>query len=150
MNKCKATGRNCIPTPVLQILNKKISTVLSKLFNLSFSSGNFPELLKLSSVIPIHKKGSKMLCNNYRPISLISNISKLIEKLMYSRLYNFLNAYNCLNDLQFGFCSKHSTSHALISITAKIQEALDTGNFACGVFIDLQKAFDTVDHNILS
>ena len=91
-----------------------------------------------------------MVCNNYRPISLISNISKLIEKLMYSRLYNFLNAYNCLNDLQFGFRSKYSTSHALINhITAKIQEALDTGNFTCGVFIDLQKAFDTVDHNIL-
>ena len=68
---------------------------------------------------------------------------------MYSRLYNFLNIFNCLSELQFGFCSKHSTSHALVSITEKIREALDTGHFACGIFIDLQKVFDTVDHNIL-
>ena len=68
---------------------------------------------------------------------------------MYSRLYRFLNLYNCLSELQFGFRAKHSTSHALVSITEKIHEALDTGNFACGVFIDLQKAFDTVDHSIL-
>ena len=68
---------------------------------------------------------------------------------MYSQLYSFLNAYNCLNELQFGFRSKHSTTHALISITKIIQVALDSGNFACGIFIDLQKAFDTVDHDIL-
>ena len=68
---------------------------------------------------------------------------------MYFRLYSFLNVYNCLCDLQFGFRAKHSTSHALVSITEKIREALDTGHFACGIFIDLQKAFDTVDHNIL-
>ena len=68
---------------------------------------------------------------------------------MYSRFYNFLNLFNCISELQFGFRSKHSTSHTLVSITEKIREALDTGHFACGVFIDLQKAFDTVDHDIL-
>ena len=68
---------------------------------------------------------------------------------MFSRLYNFLNIFNCLSEFQFGFRSKHSTSHVLVSITEKIREALDTGHFACGIFIDLQKAFDTVDHNIL-
>ena len=68
---------------------------------------------------------------------------------MYSRLYSFLDIYNCLSELQFGFRTKHSTSHALVCITEKIREALDKGLFACGVFIDLQKAFDTVDHDIL-
>ena len=68
---------------------------------------------------------------------------------MYSRLYRFLNIYNCLNELQFGFQANHSTNHALISITEKIRNALDTDHFACGVFIDLRKAFDTVDHKIL-
>ena len=68
---------------------------------------------------------------------------------MYSRLYNFLNLYNCLSELQFGFRAKNSTSHALLSITEKIREALDSGHFACGIFIDLQKAFDTVDHDVL-
>ena len=68
---------------------------------------------------------------------------------MYSRLYSYLNAYDFLYDLQFGFRAKHSTSHALVNITDKIREALNAGNFACGIFIDLQKAFDTVDHGIL-
>ena len=68
---------------------------------------------------------------------------------MYTRLYNFLDIHNCIYNLQFGFREKHSTNHALFSITEKIREALDNNNFACGIFIDLQNAFDTVDHNIL-
>ena len=149
LSPSKASGPNSIPTTVLLLLNNDISAVFAKLFNLSFKTGTFPEILKLALVIPIFKKGSRLDCNNYRPISLLSNISKLIEKIMYSRLYSFLNAYNCLYDLQFGFRAKYSTSHALVSITEKIREALDTGHFACGIFIDLQKAFDTVDHGIL-
>ena len=86
---------------------------------------------------------------NYRPISLLSNINKIYEKLMYSRLYNFLNLHNCIYDLQFGFRGKHSTNHALLSLTENICDALDNYNFACGIFIDLQKAFATVDHSIL-
>ena len=66
---------------------------------------------------------------------------------MYTRLYNFLDVHNCIYNLQFGFREKHSTNHALFSITEKITQALDNNNFACGIFIDLQKAFDTVDHN---
>ena len=77
------------------------------------------------------------------------DVSKLLEKLMYFRLYSFLNVYNCLCDLQFGFRAKHSTSHALVSITEKIREALDTGHFACGIFIDLQKGFDIYLTHIL-
>ena len=145
----KASGPNSIPTIVLKHLNRDISTILADLFNLSFSTGVFPEKLKTSSVLPLFKKDSKLICGNYRPISLLSNISKLLEKLMYSRLYRFLNIYNCITELQFGFRANHSTSHALVSITEKIREALDTGHFACGIFIDLQKAFDTVDHDIL-
>ena len=145
----KASGPNSLPTTVLKHVNSEISIVLSNLFNLSFSTGVFPDILKTCSVLPLFKKGSKQDCGNYRPISLLSNISKLLEKLMYSRLYSFLNIFNCISELQFGFRAKHSTSHALISITEKIREALDTGHFACGVFIDLQKAFDTVDHDIL-
>ena len=95
------------------------------------------------------KKDSKLICGNYRPISLLSNIGKLLEKLMYSRLYNFLNISNCLTGLQFGFRANHSTFHALVSTTEKICEALDTGHFACSIFIDLQKSFDTMDHDIL-
>jgi hypothetical protein len=145
----KSIGPNSIPTNILIDFNSEFSHILSNLFNISFLNGIFPDILKLSCVIPIYKNGSKLSCTNYRPISILSNISKLLEKLMYSRLYSFLNSFNCLNEYQFGFRSKHSTCHALISITKKIKKALDTGHYVGGVFIDLQKAFDTVDHTIL-
>ena len=106
--------------------------------------------LKISRVSPTFKnKGDPLDFSNYRPISLLSNINKIFEKLVYSRLYSFLNLHNSIYDLQFGFRAKHPTNHALISLTENIREALDSGKFACGIFIDLQKAFDTVDHKIL-
>ena len=123
---------------------------LKEIINLSFATGIYPDPLKIAKVIPIFKnKGDELQVSNYRPISLLSNVNKIFEKLAYSRLYSFLNLYNCIYELQFGFRAKHSTNHALFSLTEMIREALDQGNFACGIFIDLQKAFDTVDHNIL-
>ena len=104
---------------------------------------------KVASVMPIHKKGGSLDCNNYRPVLLISNLSKLIEKLVHNRLYNLLEKHKLLYEHQYGFQKKHSTNHALIDITEKIRSALDQNIFACGVFIDLQKAFDTVNHDIL-
>ncbi|XP_065675763.1 uncharacterized protein LOC136091972 [Hydra vulgaris] len=150
LNDGKASGPNSIPTFILKLLANDISSVLAKLFNLSFTTGIFPNILKTASVKPIHKKDSKLDCNNYRPISLLSNISKILEKLMYSRIYHFLDNSKCLYGRQFGFRLKHSTSHSLISITETICGAIDSGSFACGVFIDLQKAFDTVDHKNLT
>ena len=111
-------------------------------------TGVFPSVLKTAKVVPVFKKDSKLDYSNYRPISLLSNTEKVLEKLMYKRLYTFLNNNNIYN-LQFGFRQQYSTSHALISITENIRKALDDGNIGCGVFVDLQKAFDTVDHQIL-
>ena len=122
---------------------------LSNIINNSFSSGIFPDFFKLAKVIPIYKKGLKLDCSNYRPISLLSNIGKIFEKVMNVKLTTFLNRFNCFYKYQFGFRNKHSTTHTLIEITENIREALDNGNYACGVFIDLQKAFDTVNHDIL-
>ena len=129
--------------------SKEISIPLEKLINLSFETGIFPDTLKLASIIPVFKKGDLLQCNNYRPISLTSHISKIMEKLVHQRLYLFLESNKVLYDKQFGFRNKHSTTHALIEITEKFREALDKKHFACGIFIDLQKAFDTVNHNIL-
>ena len=117
---------------------------------MSFETGTYPHNLKIAKVNPIFKnKGDPLQFENYRPISLLSNINKIFEKLVYKRLYSFLNKYNCIYDLQFGFRAKHSTNYALISLTELVREALDSGKFACGIFVDLQKAFDTVDHEIL-
>ena len=93
--------------------------------------------------------GDQQECNNYRPIFLLSNISELIEKLLHNHLYSFLEQNKCLFNYQFGFRNNHSTNHALISITKKVPKVIDDGKFACGVFLDYQKAFDTVNHQIL-
>ena len=111
-------------------------------------TGVFPSVLKTAKVVPVFKKDSKLDYSNYRPISLLSNIEKILEKLMYKRLYTFLDNKNIIYDLQFGFRQQYSTSHALINITENMRKALDDGNIGCGIFVDLQKAFDTVDHQI--
>ena len=116
---------------------------------MSFQEGRCPNFLNVSSVIPIFKKDSKLIVANYRTMSLLSNINKILEKLMFTRLYSFLESNKCIYDLQFGFRKKHSTNHALLNMTQQIKEAMDKGNIAIGVFVDFQKAFDTVNHKIL-
>ena len=98
---------------ILKDMKSEISVPLSTLINLSFNTGIFPGSLKLARVMPKFKKGDQQDCNNYRPISVLSNISKLIEKLLSNRFYKFLNQNKCLNSNQFGFRNHHSTNHAL-------------------------------------
>ena len=92
----KSTGPNSIPQKLLKSVKKSIAIPLSNMFNLSFLQGSCPDFLKLSSVIPIHKKDSKLIVENYRPISLLSNINKILEKLMFNRLYSFLKSNKCI------------------------------------------------------
>ena len=106
---------------------------------MSFLTGQVPSVLKIAKVIPIYKNQSKVDYTNYRPI----------EKLMHKRLSTFLDINNLVYSLQFGFRRKHLTTHALISPTESIRQTLDDGSFGCDIFVDLQKAFDTVDHEIL-
>ena len=150
LNPRKASGPNSIPVDILHLLKRDISKPLSMLFNLSFTNGTYPSLFKLAKAIPIFKmKGSMLETSNYRPISLLSNLNKLLEKLMFNRVYKFLESHNCIFFRQFGFRQKHSTNHALMEITESIRKALDASKFACGIFIDLLKVSDTVNHNIL-
>ena len=142
----KASGPNNIPTTILKNFQKIISVSLTELINLSFNQGKFPAVLKIARVM---QKGDRLGVNNYRTISLISNISKIIEKLIHKRFNFFLEQNNIFYPSQFGFREKHSTTHALIEITDQIKEACDHGLYACGVYLDLKKAFDTVSHKIL-
>ena len=148
-NKNKSTGPYSIPILLLKILSSYISIPLASLVHSSFETGIFPEKLKLGKVNPLHKKESTEVPSNYRPISVLSVFSKIIEKLMHTHLYNFLDTFEMLYPLQFGFREKHSTMHALLSLTESIKQSIDNGKFDCGIFIDLQKAFDTVNHKIL-
>ena len=133
----------------MKILREYIAVPLCDIVNVSFSSGIFPDMMKLAKVIPLYKKNSLEVPSNYRQISLLSVFSKIMEKLMHKRLYSFLEKYDILHSLQFGFRTKHSTLHALISLTESVKQTIDEGMLGCGVFIDLQKAFDTVNHSIL-
>ena len=145
----KSTGPNSIPNKIVKLVSKSVAVPISNISNHSFSTGIHPDILKTQKVIPIHKKDSKLEIVNYRPISLLSNINKIIEKLMFNRLYSFLELHSCIYDLQFGFREKHSTNHALMSMVQQIRDTMDNGNTAVGVFVDFQKAFDTVNHDIL-
>ena len=120
---------------------------MADFFNLSFITGVFPSLLKTAKVVSV--LNSKLNYSNYLPIFLLSNIEKILKELMYTFLYSFLDYNNIIYDLQFGFRQQHSTFYALINITENIRKALDDGNIGCGIFVDLQKAFETVDHQIL-
>ena len=149
MKVLKSVGPNGLPTKILKLLKNDISLKLTNIFNLSFSTGVFPAGLKIAKVIPIYKKQSILKCSNYRPISLLSNLDRILEKLMHNSIYEFLEKYKLIYPLQFGFRQHYSISYALLSLTESIMKPLDEGNFAFGVFVDLEKAFDTVDHNIL-
>ena len=135
-NPSKGTGPNGIPTEILKLINFAICSPLSKIINICIRTGVHPEKLKLAHVIPIFKKGSRLLVSNYRPISLLSNINKIIEKLMFKRLYSFLEKNNSIYLKQFGFRRNHSTSHALFSLTEQVRLAIDKKEIACVIFID--------------
>ena len=112
MKNGKALGSYSIPVYLLKILSEYIAVLLCNIINDSFSSGVFPDLMKLAKVILLYKKSSPEEPTNYRLISLLSVSSKIIEKLMHTRLYTFLEKYDILHSLQFGFRSNHSALHA--------------------------------------
>ena len=148
--KKKGTGPHSVPHNILHLIKDIIAQPLADILNLSFQTGIYIENLKISRVVPIFKeKGSDLSPENYRPISLLSNINKIFEKIMHKRVYEFMEKHNLIYPHQFGFRLFHSTVHALTDMTESIRGSIDENKFVAGIFIDLQKAFDTVDHSIL-
>ena len=145
----KATGPYSVPLKLLILISDLIIIPLCNIINMSLFSGIYPDKLKIVKVIPTHKGGSTQDLNNFRFISLLCIFDKIIEKIIHARLYEFLELHNILYVNQFGFRKNNSTIFALMQITEKIKESIDSGKFGCGIFIDLRKAFDTVNHDIL-
>ena len=145
----KAHGLYSCPTQLLKLVHETISEPLAALINISVSEGVYPNKLKLSKIVPVFKSDSVNDANNYRPISLLSNFNRIFEKLMYSRMISFIEKHHLLYNAQYGFRKSHSTQHAILDIINEIQSNMDKRLFSCGIFIDLKKAFDTVDHTIL-
>lgn len=145
----KAPGADNITPSIIKSTLDIIQDIIVFLVNLSLSSGQFPENLKMSIVKPLFKKGNKKDPSNYRPIALLSIFSKIIEKVVKKRLTTFLEKHNLLTNNQFGFRSGLNTEHSLIIFMSNVYNSINNGKPCAGLFIDIMKAFDTVDHNIL-
>ena len=147
--KDKNGGIDGINTRVLKNLSEYIISPLVHIFNLCIVKSVWPKQLKMAEVVPIFKSGDKHLTTNYRPISLISNIAKILEKTIHTRLLSFLNKYKIIAENQYGFQKGKGTKDVLAFITKTLLNNLNEGIPTIATFLDLAKAFDTVNHYIL-
>lgn len=149
MKSKKSAGYDNISIETIKLAVPIIAEPLSLLINHSFTHGKVPDSIKIARVCPVYKNGDNCEFTNYRPISILPSFSKIFEKLMYTRLTDYLTKYAVLSSNQYGFRTKHDTSMAVIEMVDKISDAIDNREYAIGIFIDLSKAFDTLDHHVL-
>jgi len=149
IDETKAVGLDAISNKLLKLAADILAPSLTIIFNQSIKTSLFPREWKQAKVTPVFKKGEKNDANNYRPISVIPTISKLFEKIVFDQLYTYLNTNQLLASCQSGFRPFHSTLTALTEATDHWSINIDKGFFNGVIFIDLQKAFDTIDHDIL-
>ena len=144
-----SSGYDNINNHMLKWLHPVITGPLSIIINLSIEQGIFPDYMKIAEVVPLHKGGDEVLCNNYRPICLLITISKILEKIIYRRTYSFLEKNNILFQSQYDFRTKHSCTDAISEPVGEITKNKENGLYTAGIFLDLSKAFDTLPHKIL-
>jgi hypothetical protein len=144
-----SAGADGVPDKIIKFSIPFISKILVYLCNISLTEGSFPKRLKVSKVIPLQKKGNVNDVTNFRPISLLSGFSKIFEKVMLQRVINFLDKNSVLANQQHGFRKNRSTSTALHDLITNVLNAMDTGKSSLGIFLDLSKAFDVVNHSLL-
>ena len=149
LNERKSAGLDNIPNKLLRMAASIVSPSLTAIFAKSIETGIFPDEWKLARVSPIFKKGKRDDPNNYQPISVIPTVAKIFEKCICDQISEYLNANNLLSHCQYGFRSLHSTLTALVDAANSWSVNIDNGLVNGVVFIDLKKAFDTIDHNIL-
>ena len=144
-----SSGADLLSNSLLKIAIPHLLIPLKKLIDLSFSTGFVPNQIKVAKVIPLHKEGDRSAFNNYRPIAVISSIGKVIEKAVHQQLYRYLEMNGLLTNSQFGFRTHHGIEHPLFLFAERVRQALNRGNHIMSLFIDLKKAFDTVNFSIL-
>ena len=144
-----STGFDNISSKFLKQIAPTIVKHLTTLIKQVFNTGIFPDKLKLARVIPLHKKGNPSLLNNYRPISLLPVISKVIEKIISNQLRLYFESKKLFYENQYGFRSDHSTEYTTLELIDRIISKMDNDEIPFSVFLELSKAFDTIDHKIL-
>ena len=149
MNPSKSTRRHGIPAKYIKMSGSVIAPVLPNIFNACISTGYFPKVLKTTEVVPIFKKGERELCSNYRPISILNPFAKLFEKCLLDQLNNYFVSNNLISPNQYGFKKNCSTNKAVLDIYNKLLDNMDKKLITCSIFLDLRKAYDTIDHTIL-
>ena len=145
-NSC---GYDDISSKNLKVIAPVIIKPLTLLINPVLNTGIFTDKLKIAKVIPIYKKGDPQLFENYRPISLLPTISKILEKIKHKQLSSYFDEYGIFFPNQYGFRHKHSTEYASLEMIDRIINKMDSNEIPIDIFLDLSKAFDTIDHTIL-
>ena len=145
----KSSGHDNIDNILLKEIRHEISNTLSNIFNMSISTGTFPTRMKLAEVVPLFKSKDRQLTENYRPISLLVTISKILEKIIYRRTYGFLQQTHQLYNSQYGFRTDHSCENAISELLGSILKAKEKGYSTACLYLDLSKAFDTLEHDML-
>ena len=138
-----------IPNYLIKIASNLLSTPLTNLFNESIESGIVPDIFKISKVTPVFKTGAVTDLGNYRSIAVLSPFAKILERLVYNKLSHFLEKENILFKHQFGFRKNYSTEQAILELTDNLKMKIDSNESICSIFLDLTKAIDTVNHQIL-
>ena len=144
-----STGHDNISMKLIKHCKDVLLTPITLIVKQMFTTGIFPERLKIAKVKPLHKKDDESILSNYRPISLLPAISKILEKAIYLQTYEYFIENNLFYSSQYGFRKGHSTEYAGLEVVEKIIEQMDKGNIPLNIYLDLSKAFDTINHQIL-
>ena len=144
-----SSGFDNISNTLLKEIKPWIISPIVDIFNSSLTAGVFPELMKKAIIVPLHKGQSTLELSNYRPISLLITISKLLEKTMYIRVYDYLNKTNQIYESQYGFRARHSYEHAIGELVSEITKSVEIGKQTVTAFLDLSKAFDMLEHSVI-